>query len=90
MNNGKWCIINVVWYDGVEAYVSHFIGQANDNLQATKRTKERITKYLDGNGEILKFDVIKYLGLSDVIDYKDKGDSDSQVIWNRFLEVWGC
>lgn len=89
MNKYEWCLINVVWYDGIEAYVSTMIGQATATRQASKETRERITKYLDGNGEILKFDVIKYLSVCDIIDYKNKGNCDSTLIYNRFLEIWG-
>lgn len=84
MKKNEWYLVNVVWYDGVEAYVSKFILQDNDH-ELTKDSKNRTEEYLDGNGEILKFDICYALELKNIVAYKD---SDHPEIYQRFEEMW--
>jgi len=55
MNNLYLC--NVVFYDGVEAYVSKFILQGDDNYTISKNSDKKVREYLEGNGEVLKIDI---------------------------------
>ena len=84
MKKNEWYLVNVVWYDGVEAYVSKFILQCDEG-ELTEDSKKRTEEYLDGNGEILKFDVCYAVKLENIIAYKN---SDHQEIYQRFEEMW--
>lgn len=65
-------LCNVVWYDGRDAFVSKFILEtqlvAIGELEPTKEAKEKVQDEIEGNGEILKIDVIRELSLQDVLD----------------------
>ena len=83
--NYFWYVVNVVWYDGVEAYVTKFVLQGDENYKISAKSKELTTEYLDGNGEILKFDVCYGISLENIVAYKD---SDKEEIYQRFNEMW--
>lgn len=59
-------LVNVVWYDGCDAYVSKFIVQC-EGFEVTEDSIKRIKQYLDGNGEVLKVDYLYDLTLDNII-----------------------
>lgn len=81
-----WYLVNVVWYDGVEAYVTKFVLPVNEKYELEKSTKDKVKKYLDGNGEVLKFDLCYFVTLENIIAYKD--DIDKNCIYERFNEMY--
>lgn len=81
-----WYLVNVVWYDGVEAYVTKFVLPVDESYQLTKETKSKVRKYLDGNGEVLKFDTCYPVSLDNILAFKD--DIDNSAIYNRFETMY--
>lgn len=93
-----WMLTNVVWYDSVEAYVSKFILQCDSDkayAELTEESKDLVKQYLDGNGEILKYDMLYTLNFENIEAFKtlDKAPSDSNdfqyhLAYERFKEMW--
>jgi len=91
-----WMLVNVVWYDGVAAYVTKFILQAeliSDKLteESIKLTEEEIA----GNGEILKYDVLYPLSHSNIEAFKlledapaDSDEYSKYLAYKRYTEMW--
>ena len=72
----QWIMTNVVWYDGVNAFVTKFIVQAETNKEkigtdqywsATKESERKIREYLDGNGEVLKIDPLYGVDFDNIV-----------------------
>lgn len=80
-----WALFNVVWYDGVEAYVTKFVCRVDENLTITSDSKRRVKEYIDGNGEVLKYDLLYEMIWDNIIAYKDQQDAS---IYSRFVEMW--
>ena len=92
-----WYMVNVVWYDGVDAYVSKFVVQAEmitEKIgepgfpQITNDSRRRISKYLDGNGEILKVDPLYPVELENIMALKGSDNSELQAAFDRFKAFW--
>lgn len=81
-----WYLVNVVWYDGTDAYVTKFVLPVNDEYKLETSTKNKVKKYLDGNGEVLTFDILYNVGLDNIVAYAE--DNETQVIYNRFKEMY--
>ena len=73
----------VIWYDGENAYVSHFILMMDsDTNEMTEDSKNKLAKYLNGNGEILK---TEFGGI--VTSYEMTTDN----IFDEYIkEGWAC
>ena len=98
----SWWMINVVWYDGSEAYVSKFVGQAEaieDDLgliteELTDETINKIKEYLSGNGEALKFDMLYPMDFDNIVALKgnEKSTIEHEIelfaAYERFKSMW--
>lgn len=72
----KWVMVNVVFYDGVDAFVAKFIVQAETDTEkigttqywsVTKESERKIREYLDGNGEVLKIDPLYDIDFDNIV-----------------------
>lgn len=93
----KWYLINVVYYDGCDAYVEKFIGKVAEEARGkyrpyvTEDTENIIEEYLKGNGEILKFDPLYPLTLDNIIAIANdgyNGNSENMAIVRRFEHTY--
>jgi len=91
--NNKWWMCNVVWYDGTDAFVSKFVLQAEDD-EITADSRYRVSKYLDGNGEVLKIDPLYPVDFDNIVALKTYENSslESEIeqfaAYDRFKEMW--
>ena len=76
-------LANVVWYDGVDSFVSKFILETEGG-QVTTKARNKVVEYLRGNGELLKLDVLYKLSLDNIVAFKDSNDEELQVAYARF------
>ena len=72
----QWIMTNVVWYDGVDAFVTKFIVQAETDTEkigtsnywsVTKESERKIREYFDGNGEVLKIDPLYGVDFDNIV-----------------------
>lgn len=98
----SWWMINVVWYDGGNAYVSKFIGQFKTSEDENGLIKENITsetiskieEYLSGNGEVLKFDALYPMDFDNITalknyeNSKDEYEIEQFAAYERFKAMW--
>lgn len=64
----KYSIYNVVWYDGVDAYVSKFILKSNP-----EQAQGDLQDYWNRNGydgEVLKLDYLYSVNLENIFSFK--------------------
>ena len=81
----KYSMYNVIWYDGVDAYVSKFVLKTNKE-QAEKDLCDFWS--LKGfEGEILKIDQL-YMVEFENINALNNGDSKERNTFNRFIEMY--
>lgn len=97
-----WYVVNVVWYDGVDAYVSKFVLQVERvetdgegvRLEPTNESKWKVEKYLQGNGDVLKYDPLYGVDFENIIAFKgyEKSDLRSEqelfAAYDRFKNMW--
>ena len=84
----KWWMCNVVWYDGSDAFVSKFVLQADDE-GITEDSKRKVRTYLDGNGEVLKFDRLYSVDFDNILALRDYTEQpELQTAYERFKEMW--
>ena len=76
-------LANVVWYDGVDSFVSKFILET-ENGEATTQSRLKTIEYLSGNGDLLKIDVLHSVSLDTIFTYKDNIDDELQCAYVRF------
>lgn len=92
MKRNEWMMVNVVWYDGSDAFVSKFIIQTEREGEVTKITKmstDKIEEYLSGNGELLKIDPLYNVGFDNILALKDyKDQPELQAAYERFKDMW--
>lgn len=94
MENTKttWYVVNAVWYDGCEAFVSKFIVQVDivdSELGITEESKQKLMAYLNGNGELLKVDMLYPVDLDNILAMRDNSDSpEYQAAFERFKNMW--
>lgn len=67
--DNKWYLYNVVFYDGVDAFVSKFVASADET-----DARKHIVSYSHGNGEVLKLDKLYPLSFEDIIAMKNVSD----------------
>lgn len=80
-------VVNVVWYDGVDAYVSKFVLPC-ENGKVTDDGRKRCIKYLDGNGKVLEFDSLYPITFDNLIAFKDSDDLELQRAFDRYREMF--
>ena len=89
----KFWMVNVVWYDGADAYVSKFILKAADE-GITKESEDKVKSYLEGNGEVLKFDRLYPMEFDNIIALDNYKNSTSEheieeyAAYDRFKTLW--
>ena len=97
--NKIWYMMNAVYYDGCNAYVSKFIGQVETNkdtvktldstlFEVTEETRKKIIGYLNGNGEILKIDPLYPVTFENIVALQNHPNAEEQAAYERFKEMW--
>lgn len=86
----KWYLYNVVFYDGVDAYVSKFVASSDE-----KDAHKHISSYAAGNGEILKLDKLYPLTFDEIMGMKNiksedeiPGDAEKRCAVERWIEMY--
>lgn len=80
-------LCNVVMYDGINAYVSKFILPCKGQ-EVTKDGKERCEKYCNGNGEILKIDVLYPITFENMLALHEHGNDEEKCAVDRFGQMY--
>ena len=88
MKKNNWVLVNVVWYDGKDAYVSKFVLQADNEGVATDEAKAATEEYLTGNGEILKFDEIALVGFDGIMALEKHEQPEYRAAFDRFKNMY--
>lgn len=83
----KFYLVNVVFYDGFEAYVSKFILRGS-NYELSEESKKLTEEYLSGNGEILKYDVLYEVTLENILAFNEYGDNEQQCAYDRWSKMY--
>lgn len=81
----KYSMYNVVFYDGVNAYVSKFVLKQNK-----EQAKKDLSKFWTVNGydgEILKIDQLYTVNFED-INALNNGDNKERNTFNHFIEMY--
>lgn len=82
-------LVNVIWYDGIDAYVSKFILPcSSDNKKVTTAGMKKCKEYMNGNGEILKFDVLYPVTLENINSFGVYGDNEQKATYDRFSKMY--
>ncbi len=87
----KLVLVNAVFYDGVNAYVSKFIVKADADKPfetVDEDSKCRIATYLSGNGELLKIDILHDVTFDNLLAFTDAEDAELRCAYNRFKEMY--
>ena len=86
-----WLMVNAVFYDGQNAYVSKFIVKGDDYdpfITINPDSEARIEEYLSGNGELLKIDILYSVDFDNIIALKDADEPELQCAYQRFKEMY--
>lgn len=86
--NNKWVLVNVVWYDGRDAFVSKFVLQCDEDGVTTEDSKAKVEEYLTGNGEVLKFDEVSIVGFEHIMALEKHEQPDYKAAFDRFKNMW--
>lgn len=91
-------MINVVAYDGTDAYCIKFIAEVEkryaidygaDKLIVTDDAKERITEYCGHGGiELLRFDVKSTVSHKEIIEYGKNVTAEEKIAVDRFEQMY--
>lgn len=89
-------MINVVTYDGIDAYCMKFIAEVEKRyaygaykLIVTDDAKKRITEYCGYGGvEPLKFDVKSTVSHNEIIEYGKNGTAEEKIAVDRFEQMY--
>lgn len=91
-------MINVVTYDGTDAYCMKFIAEVEkiyaidygtNKLIVTDDAKERITEYCGYGGvEPLKFDVKSTVSHKEIVEYGKIGTAEEKTAVDRFEQMY--
>ena len=87
----KWVMTNVVFYDGINAYVSKFVIKADEDEPFTlvnEDSMKKVADYLSGNGEILKVDILYAVDFDNIVALKDADDAELRCAYDRFKEMY--
>lgn len=86
----KWAMCNVVWYDGQDAFVSKYILQVYMG-ESTQRSNELVEEALQGNGELLKIDVLYPMDFDNIValacDVEPERAEEHRAL-ERFKDMW--
>ena len=91
-------MINVVTYDGTDAYCMKFIAEVEkryvihygaDKLIVTDDASERINEYCEYGGvEPIKFDVKSTISLKEIVEYEKNGTAEEKAAVDRFKQMY--
>lgn len=91
-------MINVVAYDGTDAYCMKFIAEIEieysilediHELVPTEKTEELITNYCERCGaEAVKFDVKHYVSHGFIMELKESGTAEEKAAVDRFEQLY--
>lgn len=91
-------MINVVTYDGTDAYCMKFIAEVErkyvidygvDKLIVTDDAKKRITEYCEYGGvEVIKFDVKSTVSHKEIVEYGKNGTAEEKAAVDRFEQMY--
>lgn len=80
----KYSLFNVVWYDGVDAYVTKFI------LKSDKNGKRDLLNYWEErgfDGRILEVDLLYSVSLENILSFSN-GDDEYKRAFDYFKEMY--
>lgn len=82
----KYSMYNVVWYDGVEAYVTKFVLSENEK----KAENELLDWWIEKGycGEILKLDRLYGVTLENIIALRNEDNDTNNCAYERFKEMY--
>lgn len=80
-------LFNVVYYDGCEAYVNKFI-LLQDHGKIAQESLERLEKYINGNGDILKIDYLYPLSYNNIRAMETSDDKEIKASVDRFALMY--
>lgn len=86
MEKTTFKLCNVVWYDGTDAFVSKFILRSKGYDEVNEESREKVLKELDGNGDVLKIDILYEVSLDNIEAFAES--NDTRVIYERFRDMW--
>ena len=75
----KRYLVNVVWYDGTDAYVSKFIIKEGD--------EKKIKEYLKFNGEVLKIDKLIQVEDEEIYHFINGTDEEKCAV-DRYFRMY--
>lgn len=79
---------NVVWYDGVNAYVSKFILEYDMENNLKDESLKALRYYLEGNGELLKVDSLYPVNFTNIVSMEKNGTDEQKVAVQRFRRMF--
>ena len=88
MSELNWSIVNVVYYDGTDAYVSKFVLRTDENGNVDDESQHRTCKYLRGNGEIVHYDAIRKVNFEEILYLKESPEAEYRAAYERFKTMW--
>ena len=86
MLNFRMC--NVVWYDGIDAFVSKFILEFDMENNLKKESLKRLEQDLEGNGELLKVDSLYPVNFSNIVAMEKNGSDEQKIAVQRFKRMF--
>lgn len=93
MGRKKFYLVNVVYYNGIEAFVSKFIiGGAKTEEWGIlgKEDKDMVRDYihtLDCNS-VLMFDVLYDLSLENILAFKDSSEESDNLLFKNWSDMY--
>lgn len=91
-------MINVIAYDGTDAYCMKFIAEMEifttedfaTRVEATKDAKLRITDYVEEEcgAEVVKFDELYAISLGCLIQFRESGTAEEKSAVDRFEKMY--
>lgn len=87
MNNKKFYLTNVVLYDGIDAYVCKFILRG-ENFEISENSKQLVNNYLQGNGELLKFDTLYEVNFDNIKAMENSEDAEIACAVDRWKKLY--
>ena len=79
----KWCLVNVVCYDGCDAWVAKFIFSGNSEKN-WRKDYER----MGYDAEPLKFDLLTELSFDNIQAYINSNETNYKLIADRFKTMY--
>lgn len=88
MERKTFKLCNVVVYDGVDAFIAKFILRSEGFDMVDAESEEKLESEANGNGEILKIDILHEVTFENIRAYGESDDEYDVLIYNRFKEMW--